>query len=274
MTTLLAGPFVGEFGYELFAFQGHVRAMSRDFDSTIVYSRQESRHLYDDFVNKFVPVDVGSYNCDRFDCISGGKVHEPMWPDGIVTNFRVSNKGKTMAQLKALDRHVPPEYVKYGSGKHNGYVVVHARAISEGNAHKRSRNWSGENWCSLVSMLLNEGHNLVCVGSKQQSIALDGCQDLRGIELHKLCDILSGADCILGPSSGPMHLATLCGCPQLVWSYSRNRMRYEQEWNPFSTPVCFYDRGDFDPTAYEIYQAFDMCMEDGFDVANNHYRWI
>ena len=35
MSTLFAGPWSGEFGYELFEWQGKLRAMSKDFDKVI-----------------------------------------------------------------------------------------------------------------------------------------------------------------------------------------------------------------------------------------------
>ena len=46
---LLAGPFLGELGWELFCWQGYVRAKSKDFDKTIVISRPLNKHLYEDF---------------------------------------------------------------------------------------------------------------------------------------------------------------------------------------------------------------------------------
>ena len=33
--TLFAGPFIGEFGMELFTWQGHIRKMAEKFDKTI-----------------------------------------------------------------------------------------------------------------------------------------------------------------------------------------------------------------------------------------------
>ena len=32
MKTLIAGPWVGEFGWELAAWQGYIRALSKNFD--------------------------------------------------------------------------------------------------------------------------------------------------------------------------------------------------------------------------------------------------
>ena len=52
--TLIAGPWVGEFGWELFAWQAYVRAISRNYDKTIVISRENSKSLYEDFCDQFI----------------------------------------------------------------------------------------------------------------------------------------------------------------------------------------------------------------------------
>ena len=49
MSTLFAGPFIGEFGMELFTWQGHIRELSKKFDKTIVSSRPMYKFLYKDF---------------------------------------------------------------------------------------------------------------------------------------------------------------------------------------------------------------------------------
>ena len=46
---LIAGPWVGEFGWELFAWQAYVRALSRHFPRTLIVCRKTSEALYEDF---------------------------------------------------------------------------------------------------------------------------------------------------------------------------------------------------------------------------------
>ena len=62
MKTLIAGPWVGEFGWELFAWQGYLRALSRKFDKTIIISRTASKALYDDFADEFISFDQRNFN--------------------------------------------------------------------------------------------------------------------------------------------------------------------------------------------------------------------
>jgi hypothetical protein len=61
-----------------------------------------------------------------------------------------------------------------------------------------------------------------------------------------------------GHSSGPLHLASLCGTPHLVWTNRKtygmgktSREKYESWWNPLRTPVTVLDSG-FDPTVDEV----------------------
>jgi len=51
---------------------------------------------------------------------------------------------------------------------------------------------------------------------------------------------------MVGPSSGPIHFAALCGLPQVTWVGKpvgpRGVRRYTQHWNPFKVPVrVLYD---------------------------------
>ena len=72
------------------------------------------------------------------------------------------------------------------------------------------------------------------------------------ISLKELVGIFSNAKLIAGPSSGPMHLASLCGATHLVWSTEYNRVRYERDWNPFKTPVIFHNEGGWNPNIDNI----------------------
>ncbi|MBV9210830.1 MAG: hypothetical protein JOZ52_09395 [Acidobacteria bacterium] len=55
--------------------------------------------------------------------------------------------------------------------------------------------------------------------------------------MSELADVLASSRLILGSSSGVMHFASLCGCPQAVVTAKGNKIRYETAWNPLQTPV-------------------------------------
>lgn len=200
---VLFGPWIGEFGYELFRWQGHLRALSEKHSESIVICR--SGHV-------------------RF----------------LGTDRRFLN-----------DNFVRPKYIKLGSGPQNGLRLFHIRKKCS------DRDWPVENWTKLMSSI--SGENVAFVGSREQSLCPDGFTDMRGIPLEQLADVLSGAKYIVGPSSGVMHFATLCGCKQIVWSHKGNLNRYKRDWNPFGTPVEFLDAGGFSPSVEYIAGAINKC---------------
>ena len=53
---LVAGPWIGEFGWELFGWQGYIRAISKNYVRTICISRPGHGVLYTDFA-EFVAFD-------------------------------------------------------------------------------------------------------------------------------------------------------------------------------------------------------------------------
>ena len=52
---LVAGPWVGEFGWELFAWHAYVRSMASYYDKTVCISSEHSKFLYEDFCDVFIP---------------------------------------------------------------------------------------------------------------------------------------------------------------------------------------------------------------------------
>ena len=123
------------------------------------------------------------------------------------------------------------ELIKFGNAipdkKYD--VLIHPRK----RIHNRPwDNWETEKWNELLS---NNLGRVGMIGLKNQTFNIEGIDDLRSLPLKETCDYLRSSSLIIGPSSGPMHLATLCGCPQVVWSDRPNTLlRYEKTWNPFN----------------------------------------
>ena len=45
---------------------------------------------------------------------------------------------------------------------------------------------------------------------------------------------------VIGQSSGPMHLASLCRVPHAVWGHHRLYQRYADTWNPHKTVMEYH----------------------------------
>jgi len=262
--TLIAGPWVGEFGWELFAWQAYVRALSRSFDETIIISRENSKAIYKDFCDRYITFGppnnlADSYFMHNFD-VNGAIIK-------ITKENNISlNKNTTLFLPKRIGfpphtHHaeeisfgpyaVKPEYIRFGKETKNKYdYVFHIR----NRELRKEDNWSIDKWDMLLQLL--SPSKVACIGTIRDSGLIDGADDLRGVELSKVFDILRNANCVFGPSSGPMHLSSLCGSPHVVWSRKENYIRYTKNWNPLNTPVLFDSTHSWHPTPEYIHSKF------------------
>jgi hypothetical protein len=263
--TIVAGPWVGEFGWELFAWQGYLRAIKKQHNLKIVIiCKPGSEQLYEDFAEEIIaydPPDTGLSDSffkqglflDRqlLFTILGKRKNKFSWlPPRRIGTPPYTNWNDN---VEVGPFQVTPEYISYkaemGKGKRHD-IIVHAR-----NRNLREQdNWSLANWKTLIGLLEND-FSIACVGSTTESLALPGTTDFRGCSLKETCQLLSDARIAIGPSSGPMHLASLCECSHLVWgSREMSQYRYENTWNPLNTKVEFLDKYGWHPPPEFIYE--------------------
>jgi len=259
MSILLAGPWVGELGWELFCWQGYIRGLSRKYDQTIIIGRPGHKFLYSDFCNQYVEFDPRSYQTNGWRC--EGKecnLHKSIKHDKYISgqfDIGIFYDGKIFKDTKKL--FCKQEFYKYQlntSGKSYD-IIIHARNKSTGSV----RNWSFQNWEKLIKLLRKSGHKIATIGNSE-SYSFKKIDDYRGVTLKKVAKLIYTSKLIVGPSSGPMHLASLCGKKHLVWSTDFNRLRYEEIWNPFKTPVIFYDEGGWDPDYNKIFRLVQQNL--------------
>jgi hypothetical protein len=269
-TTLIAGPWVGEFGWELFCWHAYIRSLSQFYDKTVCISTPHSKFLYEDFCSQFVEFTptTGDYKDSFYKVgftIDGPLMNKLIEKSGIdlqqekatiLTPRRIGDPPRThfTQEFKFGQHIVAPTYKRFGSPneKENNLVIVHARNRSL----RPADNWPKEKWEILVDLLKNNGYNVISIGLKKESMHIAGSIDRRECEQQQLLDTLASAECIFGPSSGAMHLATLCGCPQVVWTTDYNLDRYTKNWNPFGVPVLFLSQFGWQPKPDFVYQSF------------------
>lgn len=250
--TLLAGPWIGEFGWELFCWQAFVRKHSRNFEKTIVIGRPTNEFLYKDFCDEYIKFDPESFQTDAWKCHNAKSAHEVIksTPHDVYLNgtfdigMRYTHNG--VIDTKGLF-FKEQEFHKYHTpSDHDGYdIIFHCRNKSTG----ADRNWSKEQWEELYQLLYDHFEGIITIGciGNDEAFHIEGTDDLRGMDLEELIGIMGRSDLIVGPSSGPMHLASLCGLKHLVWSTEYNRVRYEKDWNPFGTEIIFYGEDGWNP---------------------------
>jgi len=264
MRKLIVGPWVGEFGWELFAWQGYVRALSRNFDHTTVISRPGSEALYSDFCDEFVTHTPEGGLADSFfmhNLDFGQELKKVIMKNQIpmdkeTTLFTPRRLGfpphTHYEQYLMIGNYmIAPEYVTYGNKEDRQYdYIFHARE----RKLRAEDNWSIDNWNKLKDLLGDK--RIACIGTKAEAALIEGTTDLRDLPLGDLFNLLHNAKCAFGSSSGPMHLASLCALPHVVWSIADNKMRYEVNWNPLKTPVLFDSSAAWHPTPTHIYERF------------------
>ena len=246
MRTLIAGPWVGEFGWELISWQGWVRARSEHYDRVVVSAPAGHEALYET-ATVFVPHNMsGKRDCWR------------LLTPNIVEMKRIE---EALTKYPKCDRLLPGGYVKPQHQKfiklgdvscvvpEQRYdVLLHLR----GAVGKRSYHAWNVPDAAIVARGLSK-LKIGCIGT--QAGFVEGTDDLRGLPLNRLCDLIAAAKLVISPASGPALLSGLCGTPYLCWTdggyraavRERDDVRTRGSWNPLDTPCTVLVQKDWKP---------------------------
>jgi hypothetical protein len=277
MRALVAGPCVSELGWELMEWQGYVRHRARGIPRArvVVSTTRGLEGLYADFCEHFVSHDL---ICDRDGHRPrGGKIHnhdeharvidalksyEEQWKVGGCDVTWLHSWGKQAAKINSK---TPQTWCRYGIlNKDSPYkLIVHARD------RKTHASFTGDNypqtaWDRLIERLCLSGiiklHEIAAIGSTDAALLPEGVMDIRDQPISVVIDLIASSYMVIGPSSGPMHLASLCGIPHVVWATNKfqsligggNKARYECDWNPLRTPVevILHKKGHIVPASH------------------------
>jgi len=173
----------------------------------------------------------------------------PLYED--FATFESHSLPKRAISWKPKQYRIKGSWRKFGNSTYPYRYVFHAR----GDPHKSAKNCGLDFWNHLGRLLPSY---CVSIGSRVD-IHIPGTLDARGIPLQELMDLLGSCKKVIGQSSGPMHLAALCGAPLVVWADNRTyfsetlEKRYKETWNPFQVPVDYIYTGlDWKPTITEV----------------------
>jgi uncharacterized protein YozE (UPF0346 family) len=243
---LFAGPFVGEFGWELFCWQGHIRYLAQNkFNHTTVCCLKGHKLLYEDFANEIIEHEVLDFKPDGH--INFGDNGNYPKPDSSFHYLGPHSERipRYIPDIGVFDERYPQSFHSYKNISKVPQVkvdfLINARSRIFTGRHKSSiRNLNSSKWNEIVDYLNRSGYLVASIGLNDHSEHIENTLDLRGITLSELSIYMSNAKAVLGPSSGPMHFAALCETPVLVWSGTPyNKFRYENGWNPFKSSVIY-----------------------------------
>jgi len=242
MKVLIAIDYTGiEMGWLLMKWQAKLRYKAKNYDKVYVVTDPSMFPIYQDFAET---IDKMSQDCSMF-------VKSFFRYNGVQVDYIWPTK-----EFCFDDDKYPQEFIRYGveSSDRKG-ITLHPRKKNDG------REWSKFKWERYISELKEVTKMVIVpIGATGSAYKLQAanCRDAYiGIRLQTTINVLNNTKLIVGPSSGPMHLASLCGCPQLVWSDNKkwnlggrkgtNRERYEHFWNPFNCKVNVVDSFGWNP---------------------------
>lgn len=245
MRVLVAGPDNGmEFGWFLMRWQAKIRKMSREYDKTFVITSADRIGAYKDFARHYT--------------FMPDELKPDMWRFSHCTVDYVIPNRQMCCSVE------PQEFIKFGKGDFPKCIVLHPRKKKDG------REWGINKWkefLNLLSVYIGGTIPIVTIGSNGHVYVIPDNENLTNFidaPFEKTTNILSNAHLCIGPSSGPMHLASLCSCPHLIWTDDKvwnlgikkgtNRERYETVWNPFDTEAIVMDEYGWNPSVDHVFE--------------------
>lgn len=259
---LIAGPYAGEFGYELMQWQGYVRARHHYYREVHVITYPGRGYLYEGCVvhHHDIPLHKAGY---QYGALGPGAEqgmaaekareigladYDVFSPALLCTKYhrRLFKQDFRLFQEPAPDLHVHE-------------VAFHFRAVEKAGDH--AKNYPREFADKLVEMCRARGWSPVCIGHPDYSMCVQGCQDRRHVELRETVAAICGARIVAGANSGPMHLANLCGKPTLIWAFAQRSIDYSLRWNPFRVPIFVAANDSHAPEPKRVAEALAGAME-------------
>jgi len=235
MNAMYAGPWVGEFGWELCWWNPMIRHYSKQYGYTTISAPESSRYLYE-FADTFIPLKTKGITYWE---------GELEGESPVVKRFSMTPEYEFARHINEPDR-VSARRSWRSLAPENPFKVADVLCAFRPEKYIRNRLIPGKEYpfqkCQdIVNLLITKGLSVACFGGTENHCPT-GAVDLRGTSLEKQCSAIAGARCVVGPSSGPIHLASLCECPHVTWIASIHHtleQRYKKLWNPFNTPVRF-----------------------------------
>lgn len=274
---LVAGPFVGELGWEMFSWQPRVRSAAIrgiGYDQVLVYTGPGRRWLYRFAETRTLP-DIPKHEPE---CLawSNGKAHKTEFEEQIkrthdaaaaelsddkfdfLSYHNIGRMNDPMYGLGQPDFLYPdpspkPSRFWKDDGRPKIVLCVRNRSMAD------HRNWSEENWHRLATVL-GLSYDVVVVGTKPLELPDTVTDATTQTTIDDLIELFSQADMAVGGSTGTLHLASRCGCDHLVWGAENSTIfplsqRYaETNWFGAKHVVLTDDAWEPDPDkiAFEI----------------------
>lgn len=281
-------PYVGEFGWELMNWQARVRRVVRESRDAAITLGVAAGHepLYEDL---FAEAHVQAASVAIHDIHGQPSEDHRIDTDGLrldaarlketviaaMVRAQVEIDGANIlwpdfcGRLLSTDP-AQQQFLRFGRTAKSEIDVL---LVPRVRASAYERNQSQEWWHSLATRLQTSGLRV----------------DFYAPPLSNAIAQLRAARLAAGGSTGGLHLASLCGCPHVVWGPGRaerwtsiqmsNRQRYETIWNPLGTRVRYAELGwrpTVEQAASAVRHAFDSIavgISSPGAISFDRFRW-
>ncbi|MGH8093188.1 MAG: hypothetical protein ACREIF_06935 [Chthoniobacterales bacterium] len=271
---LFAGPFSGEFGYELMHWQGFVRALRPRHEQVHVLTFPGRDYLYEGCQVHYHDIDLKSagYYYGRLSPKQARQMAKERAAaiglqdyDIFETSLLCTRYHRSLWRQDFRLFQEPPLTSE-------GYdVLFHFRAVQkEGFDHQK--NYSPALADELVARCRDRGITVACMGHPAYAYRPLSCGDHRSVDLRQTIAAVSSARLVAGENSGPMHLANLCGKPTVVWAQDQWRIDFSLRWNPFRVPIYIAANNTFQPDPQIVCDAVAAAIEDLRDKSEGFTR--
>ena len=282
----IAGPYIGELGWEVFDWQPMVRAawMQSGAERCIVYAGAGRTRLYPFAHDIRTLADIPEHESE---CLGWHNLQEykteveeliqrmyasvqeekPQQISGLtlanVGNLATPHYAQGRPDCLRLSDDIVDERLDELVGdpdKSKIILCIRDRGMSD------YRNMDSDAWEELVEAL-NENYTVILTGQTKQ----DACC---GIVSDNIIDLLNQTsiddmiylfskhcDLAVGGSTGTLHLASRCATPHLVWGGESNTKRYA-ECNWFAAPHKVYTWG-WQPDIEQVAVAIEQYLDKG-----------
>lgn len=226
--------WAGEFGWEISLFYPLVRYLSQRYEVTIA-TFEDTIPLYKDLNVNCISNKLSER---RFVGVDG----ELSIPKEFQNETRIVFKDNEHLDSRSDMIHMmlSPGIIRQDLDmQREDLILVHARSL---NNHPQ-RNWTSEDTKKLERAI--SAQKVCFIGSTTGSMCPDRYEDLRGISMEGLVKQIKKAKCVLGPDSGPIHLAKFCGTPVFTWGCPDDRHDPNSDlgklWSPLPT-LCRHQK--------------------------------
>lgn len=262
---LVAGPYTGELGWEMMVWQGYVRAIGRRYSKVLVISYPSSSVLYEN--STFVAHDKTLIE-SGFGLGAMSRRSNQELIRNCVRN-RLASKEYDIFLPNDLNRItrrllLRPIFVRLKAKRSDATkfdIVFHFRDFERPGDKRKSYPHAYAN--RLFMLCAQGGLTCVCIGHPDMSYCPEGCEDRRSLDMAVAIDVISNSHVIVGGSSSPMHLASLCAKPIVVWiGDGADIERYISYWNPHKSPVYVVTDKSFQPAPEDVFEMLSIALKD------------